>query len=237
VADSGGGPRRSQRAVNLREALRGSRVIPFTPWTASGRWSPRPMTWLPLLLGLWLFGTGEAFLVAADLGNTPWIVLSQGLSLRTELSIGGATFVVSLAVLALWIPLKEKPGLGTVANIVVIAVAIDVVGAVLSTPSAMSARVGLVFTGIALVGMGSSLYLTAGLGPGPRDGWMTSLHRRLGMPVGRVRLAIEVSVLTVGYLLGGTVGLGTLLFALLIGRAIALALALVAKVAPSPTAL
>jgi uncharacterized protein len=223
--------------VSLREALRGSRVIPLTPWTASGRWSPRPITWFPLLLGLWLFGTGEAFLVAADLGNTPWIVLSQGLSLRTGLSIGGATFVVSLAVLALWIPLKEKPGLGTMANIVVIAVAIDVVGAVLSTPSAMSARVGLVFTGIALVGVGSSLYLTAGLGPGPRDGWMTSLHRRLGMPVGRVRLAIEVSVLTVGYLLGGTVGLGTLLFALLIGRSIALALALVAKVAPSPTPL
>jgi uncharacterized protein len=235
VADSGGGPRRSPRAVSLREALRGSRVIPFTPWTASGRWSPRPITWLPLLLGLWLFGTGEAFLVAADLGNTPWIVLSQGLSLRTGLSIGGATFVVSLAVLALWIPLKEKPGLGTVANIVVIAVAIDVVGALLSTPSSMSARVGLVFTGIALVGVGSSLYLTAGLGPGPRDGWMTSLHRRLGVPVGRVRLAIEVGVLTVGYLLGGTVGLGTLLFALLIGRAIALALAFVAKVAPSPT--
>jgi uncharacterized protein len=187
-------------------------------------------------MGLWLFGTGEALLVAADLGNTPWIVLSQGLSLRTGLSIGAATFVVSLIVLALWIPLREKPGLGTVANIVVIAVAIDVVGAFLSTPSAMAARVGLVFTGIALVGVGSSLYLTAGLGPGPRDGWMTSLHRRLGVPVGRVRLAIEVSVLTIGYVLGGTVGLGTLLFALLIGRAIALALAFVAKVAPAPTA-
>jgi uncharacterized protein len=225
--------RSPHRSVSLREALRGSRVIPLTPWTASGRWSPKAITWLPLLLGLWLFGTGEALLVAADLGNTPWIVLSQGLSLRSGMSIGAATFVVSLVVLLLWIPLREKPGLGTLANIVVIALAIDVVGAVLSTPSALGARLLLVFTGIALVGIGSSLYLTAGLGPGPRDGWMTSLHRRLGVPVGRVRLAIEVSVLTLGYALGGTVGLGTLLFALLIGRTIALALAIVAKVAPT----
>jgi uncharacterized protein len=215
----------------LLRAWRGSRTIPVTTWTARGRWSPRGITIAPLLVGLWLFGTGEAMLLAAGLGNTPWVVLAEGVSLRTGLTVGMATFFVSLVVLLMWIPLRERPGLGTLANIVVIAVAIDVMLLVLPSPDAWLLRLAEVLLGITLVGIGSALYLTAGLGPGPRDGWMTALHRRFGIPVGRVRLAIEVTVLVLGFALGGTIGLGTLLFAVLIGRCIAVALAVVGRLA------
>lgn len=216
-------------STSWREALRGARTIPHLSWTAHGRWSPRLITVLPLIGGLWLFGTGEALLVQSRLGNTPWVVLSEGVSSKTDISIGTATFLVSLAVLLLWIPLRQRPGLGTIANIVVIATAIDVMSAVIPQPEHFAAQLGLVLLGIAAVGLGSGFYLTAGLGPGPRDGWMTALHHRFDIPIGRVRLGIEVTVLIAGVLLGGRAGLGTALFALLIGRAIALALAAVSR--------
>lgn len=215
--------------TSWREALRGSRTIPHVPWKARGLWSPRAFTLLPLFGGLWLFGTGEALLVESRLGNTPWVVLSEGLSNRTGVTIGTATFLVSLMVLLLWLPLRQRPGLGTVANIVIIALAIDVMSAVIPQPNHFAAQLGLVLLGIAAVGLGSGFYLTAGLGPGPRDGWMTALHHRFDLPIGRVRLGIEVTVLTAGVLLGGRAGLGTALFALLIGRAIALGLATVER--------
>lgn len=218
-------------STNWRQALQGSRVIPHVSWTARGRWSPRPITLLPLIGGLWLFGTGEALLVESRLGNTPWVVLSEGVSGKTGLSIGEATFLVSLIVLSLWIPLKQKPGLGTVANIVIIATAIDVMSALIPQPTAFVGQLTLVLLGIAAVGLGSAFYLTAGLGPGPRDGWMTALHHKFDVPVGQVRMGIEITVLIAGILLGGRAGLGTALFALLIGRAIALWLALVGRVA------
>ena len=211
--------------------MRGSRVIPHTPWAAHGRWAPKLITWLPLLGGLWLFGTGEALLVESRLGNTPWVVLSEGVSQRTGLSIGEATFAVSLMVLLMWIPLRERPGLGTIANIIVIATAIDVMSALIPKPSHLVVQLVFVFAGIAAVGIGSAFYLTAGLGPGPRDGWMTSLHRKFGVPVGRVRLGIEITVFSVGVLLGGKAGIGTALFALLIGRSVALWLAVVGRIA------
>lgn len=222
-------PRRIARTMRRHAA--GSRVIPATRWTAPTRWSPRPVTWVPLLLGLWLFGTGEALLVEAGIGNTPWVVLAQGLGLRTGLTIGWATFVISAAVLLAWIPLRERPGLGTIANAVVIATAIDVMLPILPAPDSFQWQLVQVLAGIASVGAGSALYLTAGLGPGPRDGLMTSLHHRWGVPVGRVRLAIEVVVLLAGWLLGGTVGIGTAMFALLIGRSVAIWLAVAARVA------
>ena len=222
-------PSRRARALTL---LRGSRTIPRTRWTARSIWRPTPGSLLSLLVGLWLFGAGDALLLTADLGATPWTVLSQGVSVRTGLPIGVTTFLVSLVVLLLWIPLRQRPGLGTVLNIVVISLAIQVMYDVVPAPTSLAARLALVVVGIATIGLGSGFYLTAGHGPGPRDGWMTGLHHRTGRPVGQIRLAIEVTVLVIGWLLGGTVGIGTALFALLIGQFVAVGLSLVRHLAP-----
>ncbi|MFN8167393.1 MAG: YitT family protein [Candidatus Nanopelagicales bacterium] len=213
-------------------ARKGSRTIPRTRWTARSVWRPTPASLTSLVVGLWLFGTGDAFLLAADLGATPWTVLAQGVSVRTGLTIGITTFLVSVTVLLLWIPLRQRPGLGTVLNIVVISIAIEVMYTVLPRPELMAERLAYVLVGTATIGLGSGFYLTAGHGPGPRDGWMTGLHHRTGWPVGRIRLCIEVTVLTIGWLLGGTVGVGTAVFALLIGQSVAVGLALVRRIAP-----
>jgi len=175
---------------------------------------------LRLLPGLWLFGTGEALLVSAGLGNTPWTVLAQGVSLHTPMSIGAATLVIGLLVLCGWLPLHERPGLGTVSNVVVISLAIDVMLPLLAVPSSVASRAGALLCGVLLIGAGSGLYLSAELGPGPRDGWMTGLHRRFGWPLSAVRLGIEAGVVVVGWALGGTVGVGTGVFALLVGPAV-----------------
>lgn len=213
-------------------ALKGSRTIPRTRWTARSVWKPTPGSLTSLVVGLWLFGTGDAILLAADLGATPWTVLAQGVSVRTGLSIGITTFIVSVTVLLLWIPLRQRPGLGTVLNIVVISIAIEMMYTVLPRPEGLGVRLAFVLIGTATIGLGSGFYLTAGHGPGPRDGWMTGLHHRTGWPVGRIRLLIELTVLTAGWLLGGTVGIGTALFALLIGQAVAMGLAFVRRIAP-----
>lgn len=178
-----------------------------------------------LLAGLYLFGSGEAFIVQGGLGVSPWTVLAQGLATVLPLSIGVATFLVSALVLLLWIPLRERPGLGTIANALVIAVALELGVTFLPAPGGLAGQLSYVLLGVAMIGVASGFYLTTNLGPGPRDGWMTGLHVRTGWPVGRVRLGIEVTVLSVGWLLGGTVGVGTVLFALLIGPAVALGLA------------
>jgi len=203
-----------------------ARSVPTVPWSATSRWRARPLTLVVLVLGLWSFGTGEALLVASRLGNTPWTVLAQGIARHSPLSIGGATFAVSAAVLLLWIPLRERPGLGTVLNAVVVAVAIDVMLAVLPRPHQTGWRLAEVLGGIAAIAAGSALYLTTALGPGPRDGWMTGLARRTGWPIAPVRLGLEVTALVVGFLLGGRVGVGTVLFALTIGYAIGAAMAI-----------
>ncbi len=187
---------------------------------AASPWRARPAQLLRLLPGLWLFGTGEALLVSAGLGNTPWTVLAQGVSLHTPLSIGAATLVIGLLVLCGWLPLHERPGLGTVSNIVVISLAIDVMLPLLAVPSSVASRAGALLCGVLLIGAGSGLYLSAELGPGPRDGWMTGLHRRFGWPLSAVRLGIEAGVVVVGWALGGTVGVGTGVFALLVGPAV-----------------
>lgn len=191
------------------------------PWSAGSRWNARPTTLIVLGIGLWLFGTGEALLVASHLGNTPWTVLAQGVSRHTPLSIGEATLAISGVVLVGWIPLRERPGLGTIANAVVIAVAIDVMLAVLPTPSTTAWRLVEVLTAIVCIGTGSGFYLTTWLGPGPRDGWMTGIAWRTGWPIAGVRLSLELVVLVAGYLLGGRVGIGTVAFALTIGHAVA----------------
>jgi len=166
-------------------------------------------------------------LVDAALGNAPWTVFAQGVSVRTGISIGLATFFTSVVVLLMWIPLRERPGLGTIANAIVIATALQVMIVVLPTPESLGWRLTQVIGGIALVGLGSGLYLTTNLGPGPRDGLMTGIHERTGIAVTPVRLSIEIVVLSIGWLLGGTVGVGTVLFALLIGPSVGYGLRLV----------
>lgn len=209
-----------------------SRSIPRTRWRSEGsRWSSRPGTFVVLILGLWLFGTGEAMLVDATLGNAPWTVFAQGISVRAGIAIGWATFATSVVVLLMWIPLRERPGLGTIANAVVIALALQVMIGVLPTPESIGWRLAQVLGGIALVGLGSGLYLTTNLGPGPRDGLMTGIHERTGIAVTPVRLSIEIVVLAIGWLLGGTVGVGTVLFAVLIGPSVGYGLRLVGWIA------
>jgi uncharacterized protein len=170
-----------------------------------------------LLPGLWIFGTGEACLVHSRLGNSPWTVLAEGVSKHTPLAIGTATIVISVLVMLAWIPLKQRPGIGTLANAVLIGVAIDVMLPLLPGPGGLVARYGFVALGIALVALGSGLYLTARLGPGPRDGLMTGLHLRTGRSLRLVRTVLEGSALITGFLLGGRVGVGTVAFALLVG--------------------
>ena len=210
-------------------ALRPHKTIPITHWSASHRWDLSISRVSILILGLFLFGFGDSLIIISDLGNGPWSVLAQGVATRSNISIGSATFLISCLVLLLWIPLREKPGFGTLANIVVIAIGIDVGIAFIRTPDLFIIQLLYVFIGIGLIGIGSALYITCALGPGPRDGWMTSLHRRTGIPVGRVRTAIEVSVLLAGWALGGRIGLGTALFAFLIGYSVAAGFGVVSR--------
>jgi len=210
--------------------LQPSKTIPHTSWTAKSRWSLTPKTLMVLFIGLALFGIGEALLIQSTIGNSPWSVFAQGLSLQTPLSIGQSTAVTSVAVLALWIPLKEKPGFGTLANIAVISIFIQIgVDHIPLVESNFALQLFYVLIGIGLVGLGSAIYITCGLGPGPRDGLMTSLHKKTGVRIARVRLSIEICVLIAGSALGGSVGIGTAMFALFIGNSIATNLNLVTK--------
>jgi len=196
---------------------------------AKGRWKLTPASVTILVLGLILFGVGEAFLVQSSLGNSPWVVLSQGISIHTGINLGWSTFFVSCAVLILWIPLKEWPGFGTLLNIIVIALALQITVDFLPKQNSFLAQLLFALTGVFFVGVASSLYISSGLGPGPRDGLMTGLHKITGIRIGRVRLAIEAIVLVLGALLGGRVGLGTALFALLIGQSIAISFGFLAR--------
>jgi len=159
-------------------------------------------------------------IVSSELGNSPWTVLAEGVAVQTVLAIGAATVAISFLVLLMWIPLRQRLGLGTILNAIVIGVAIDVSLAWLPEPSDLAARYAFVAAGIALVGVGSGFYLTCFLGPGPRDGLMTGISGRSGLSLRRVRTGIEITALTIGAILGGTLGIGTLAFALLIGPAV-----------------
>ena len=215
----------------LGEILRPARTIPRTPWTSDNRWKLTPFRTLILIFGLSIFGFGEALLLKAGLGNSPWAVLAQGVSRHSNLNVGETTFLVSAVVLAIWFPLSQKPGLGTLFNMIVIAITfqigIDHFPKVTSFPLQFTA----ILAGIALIGIGSGFYITCGLGPGPRDGLMTALHNKTGIRVGRVRMTLEILVFLIGWSLGGTVGLGTALFALLIGNSVAISFKLVSKIA------
>lgn len=211
------------------EFFKPHRTIPITPWRAKTRWDLAPKRVAILAASLFLFGIGESLLVQSRLGNSPWIVLSEGVSRRTGISLGWSTWAISCVVLLLWIPLREKPGFGTILNLMLIPVALQI--GVDFFPEQNRFLPGLAFavSGVVLVGIASALYISTGLGPGPRDGWMTGIHRHSGVRVGRVRLGIEAVVLTAGFALGGRVGLGTAIFALFIGQSIAISCGILAR--------
>jgi uncharacterized protein len=211
------------------EFLKPHKTVPDTPWRAKSRWDLAPMRVFILFFGLAIFGLGDALVVQSNLGNAPWTVFAQGLSLKSGLSIGWATFVTGCFVLLIWIPLRERPGFGTLSNIVIISAAIEFGVSIFPLQETLIGGIFSALIGIALVGIGSALYITCGLGPGPRDGAMTGIHQRTGIRVGRVRMGIEVTVLIVGALLGGKLGLGTALFALLIGQSVAISFGIVAR--------
>jgi uncharacterized membrane protein YczE len=189
-------------------------------------WQPTPRRLAALLVGLVAFGAGEACIVHAGLGNTPWTVLAQGLAGHTPLGIGAATGLISLVVLVAWIPLGQSLGLGTVLNAIVVSATIAGLLPLLAGHAA-PVRVAYLAGGIALIAVGSGLYLAARLGPGPRDGLMTGLARRTGRSLRLIRGGIEGTALVAGFLLGGRVGVGTVAFAVLIGPGVQAALGLV----------
>lgn len=170
-----------------------------------------------LIPGLLLYGVADAFMIEAAVGVDSWTVFAQGISVHTGLSIGLLTNIIGLLVLLLWIPLKQKPGLGTVLNILLVGPGIELGLWLLPTPDAMWLRVVFFVIGLLLLAVASGIYIGANLGPGPRDGLMTGIHSRFGTPLWVGRTAVEVTVLVIGWILGGNVGVGTVAFALLIG--------------------
>ncbi|MFD7645906.1 YitT family protein [Kitasatospora sp. NPDC059795] len=176
-----------------------------------------PRRLLRLAAGLVLYGVSMALVLRSSLGGNPWDVFHQGLARHLGLSVGTWVTLVGLLVLLLWIPLRQRPGVGTVGNVAVLGVAMDATLALLPHPHALAARIPLLAVGIVLNAVATGLYIGARLGPGPRDGLMTGLHRRTGRSVRLIRTCIELTVLTVGILLGGTFGVGTVAYALAIG--------------------
>ena len=206
--------------------------IPRVYWSSdkSLNFKPKFSTSFFLIFGLIIFGFGEGLLILSTTGNSPWSVLAEGISKNSKLSIGLATFLVSVSVLFIWIFLKQKPGLGTIFNIIIISGIIDITLYFFDAPSSILFKYLLSILSVILVGIGSGIYLVANLGPGPRDGLMTGLTKITNLPIALVRACLEISVVIVGWYLGGTVGVGTLIFAFGIGPCVAFGLFFVNKI-------
>jgi uncharacterized membrane protein YczE len=207
-----------------------SHQIPPTPWRATCTWGLRPRMVAPLAIGLTLFGIGEGLLVQSHWGATPWTVFAEGVSRHAHVSLGWSTAAISCVVLLAWFPLRERPGFGTIMNLIIIAYVLELTTTIVSVPSSPALRALFMVGAVVAIGIGSSLYLTTGLGPGPRDGLMTSLHRHLGVSVVYVRLTLEIAVLVTGWLLGGTVGVATAFFAATIGFSIGASLQVLERI-------
>ena len=208
-----------------------AKAIPILFWS-----SPKALTLKPkfisvifLIIGLVLFGLGEALLISAGIGVSPWTVFGQGISNVLNVSIGFATFIISLFVLLCWIPLRQIPGIGTVLNVIIIASVLDYSLPYLPSPETYILRLTQVVLGVVITGFGGGVYLIANLGPGPRDGLMTGLQRISDFPIAWVRSGIELTVVLIGWILGGIVGIGTLVFAFGIGPSVAISIYLLAK--------
>jgi len=205
--------------------------IPKVKWSSEKpfNFKPKFSTFFFLCFGLSLFGLGEGLLIVSFTGASPWSVLAQGISLNVNLSIGTITLLISIAVLILWIPLGQKPGMGTIFNALIIAIMIDLCIKYVPTPSNYIHQLLLAIISVVMVGIGGGIYLVSNLGAGPRDGLMIGLQKLTNFPIAVVRATLEVSVVSIGWYLGGTVGIGTLLFAFGIGPCVALGLYLVDK--------
>lgn len=206
--------------------------IPILSWSSFDALNlkPKSTTILYLIFGLILFGLGETILIAANVGVSPWTVLAQGISIKTGYSIGLTTFVVSVSVLFFWIPLKQKPGIGTILNTIIISIVIDMSLPYLPKPELLVFQIFQVFIGVIIVGLGSGLYLIANLGPGPRDGLMTGLQNITNLPIAFIRTIIEISAVVCGWYLGGIVGIGTIMFAIGIGPLVSAGLFVVSRI-------
>ena len=196
--------------------------VPSLFWSAPTPLSIKPplLSVLFLFIGLSIFGFGHAILFGSNFGVSPWMVLAQGLAIQFEIGIGLSIIVVSFGVLLFWIPLKEKPGIGTFINFFVVAAVIEITLPYIPYQTDISLKLLQVFLGILVIGMGGSIYLIANLGPGPRDGLMTGISKKTEIPMAYVRNALEISVVIIGWSLGGTAGVGTLIFAIMIGPVI-----------------
>ena len=205
--------------------------IPKVSWSAEKplNFKPRLSTFLFLCFGLTLFGLGEGLLIVSFAGASPWSVLAQGIALNINLSVGIITIFISLGVLILWIPLNQKLGIGTILNAIIIGLMIDVCIKFVPTPENYIYQIFLAIVAVLTVGLGGGIYLAANLGAGPRDGLMVGLQKKTNLPIAAVRGSLEVTVMSIGWYLGGTVGVGTLLFAFGIGPAVALGLLIVGK--------
>ena len=206
--------------------------IPKVNWSSEKPYNfkPKLSTFFFLCFGLTLFGLGEGLLIVSFTGASPWSVLAQGISLNVNLSIGTITLLISIAVLILWIPLGQKPGMGTIFNALIIALMIDLCIKFVPTPSTYFHQLILAIISVMMVGIGGGIYLVSNLGAGPRDGLMIGLQKVSNLPIAAVRATLEITVVSIGWYLGGTVGIGTLLFAFGIGPCVAFGLYLVDKI-------
>ena len=205
--------------------------IPKVKWSSDSPFTikPSPKTLFFLFFGLMLFGLGEALLIVSNLGVTPWTVFAEGVAKNFNLSIGLATFLVSISILILWVPLKQKIGIGTISNAIIIAFTIDLFVYLLPLSKNTFLSIIEMIIGILLVGIGSGIYLITNLGPGTRDGLMKGISENFQKPIYLIRLSIEIIVIILGWILGGTVGLGTLMFAVLIGPIISFSLIVIKR--------
>jgi uncharacterized membrane protein YczE len=205
--------------------------IPKVSWSSEKplNLKPKISSFLFLCLGLTLFGLGEGLLIVSFAGASPWSVLAQGIALNVGLSVGIITILVSVAVLVLWLPLNQKPGIGTILNALIIGLMIDICIKFVQTPEDYISQLFLAIIAVLTVGLGGGIYLVANLGAGPRDGLMIGLQKKTNLPIASVRATLEITVMSIGWYLGGTVGVGTLLFAFGIGPAVAFGLFVVAK--------
>ena len=217
--------------MNFLSRIFSIKKVPYLSWSSEYplNRNPKAFTVLMLVIGLFLFGLGEAILIASDSGVSPWTVLAQGISKMTNVSIGEATFLISISILLFWIPLRQIPGIGTILNVIIIASAIDLTLPYLPHPENFLLKILQASLGILVVGIGSGIYLSCNLGPGPRDGLMVGLQQITNKSIPTIRTFIELSAVISGWFLGGIVGMGTILFVFGIGPCVGMGLTLVEK--------
>ena len=210
--------------------------VPSVSWSSDFplNTKPRSYTVIMLITGLFFFGLGEAIIIGSGSGVSPWTVLAQGISIKTDLSVGTTTFLISIAILVFWIPLKQVPGIGTILNAIIIASTIDLTLPYLPQPNDIYLKLLQACIGIFVVGLGSGIYLISNLGPGPRDGLMIGLQKQTGTSIPLIRTILELSAVISGWFLGGVVGIGTVLFVFGIGPCVGIGLTLVEKISKKP---